>query len=223
MPSDLFVNAILSGILGSRGKKARNATRYLTGRRKGGVMSNPATMLTAAGLAWGVIETLERQNRTEGAEPAGPGSPAPPPAVRPAVPERDTAMQDETTDAAALRLLRLAVSAAVADGAMNDAERAAIVQQATAHGLGEVVDRELAHPRPLAEVVSGVTTREEAATLYVLAFTILRADEQVSGAERIYLARLAQVLKLDPATVQSLEVDTGARIDALGDQGQPGG
>ena len=57
----------------------------------------------------------------------------------------------------------------------------------------------------------------------MLAFTILRADEQVTGAERIYLAQLAHLLKLDAETAQALERDTGDRIDALGDQGQPGG
>ena len=45
----------------------------------------------------------------------------------------------------------------------------------------------------------------------------------MSGAERIYLAQLAHLLDLDPATVASLEKDTGDRIDALGDQGQLGG
>ena len=45
----------------------------------------------------------------------------------------------------------------------------------------------------------------------MLAFAILRADEQVRGAERIYLAQLANLLGLDPATVQELEADAGRR------------
>ena len=60
-----------------------------------------------------------------------------------------------------------------------------------------------------------MTDPAQRATLYVLAFTVLRADEQVTGAERIYLAQLAHLLGLDPATVQQLEKDTGERIDAL--------
>ena len=56
----------------------------------------------------------------------------------------------------------------------------------------------------------------------MLAYTVLRADEQVTGAERIYLAQLANLLGLDPATVAKLETDTGQRIDALGDQGAVG-
>ena len=229
MRADRLINAVLAGVLGSRGKKARKAARYLTGRRTRGGLSGPATLLGAAGLAWGVIEPLRRQASAAPAD-SGASSGAPPPAsprpdippplpAIPAAPGADTG----SPDAEALRLVRLAVSAATADGEMNEAERAVIVRQAIADGLGEVVERELARPRPLSEVISGVTDPEEAATLYVLAFTILRADEQVTGAERIYLARLAQALGLDPVTVQALEVDTGARIDALGDQGQPGG
>jgi uncharacterized membrane protein YebE (DUF533 family) len=126
-------------------------------------------------------------------------------------------------DGAPLRLIQLAVSAAGADGVINDRERAAILQQARATGMAEFVERELSQPKPLAEIVGGVHQPDDAATLYVLAFTIVRADEQVTGSERIYLAQLANLLHLDRQTVDALEKDTGDRIDALGDQGQPGG
>ena len=43
---------------------------------------------------------------------------------------------------------------------------------------------------------------------------MLRADEQVTGAERIYLAQLANLLGLDPAATQQLETATAAKIDA---------
>ena len=118
--------------------------------------------------------------------------------------------------------MRLAVSAANADGVMNDRSVRRPAAGAAA-GVGDIVERELQQPRPLAEIVAGVTDPAQRATLYVLAFTILRADEQLTGAERIYLAQLAHLLGLDPATVQQLEKDTGERIDALGDQGQLGG
>ena len=119
--------------------------------------------------------------------------------------------------------MQLAISAANADGVMSEKERAAVLQQAQSAGVGEIVQREMNHPRPLAEIVAGITDPAQRATLYVLAFTVLRADEQVTGAERIYLAQLAHLLELDPADVQQLEKDVGERIDALGDQGQLGG
>ena len=126
-------------------------------------------------------------------------------------------------DADALRLVQLAISAANADGVMNEHERAVVLQQAKAAGVGDIVEREVNNRRPLAEIIAGVTDPAQSATLYVLAFTVLRADEQVTGAERIYLAQLAHLLNLDPEAVQQLEKDAGERIDALGDQGQPGG
>ena len=128
---------------------------------------------------------------------------------------------DEDVDA--LRIVRLAISAANADGVMTERERAVVLQEAQSADVRDVVERELNHRRPLAEIIAGVTDQAERATLYVLAFTVLRADEQVTGAERIYLAQLAHLLDLDPATVQKLEKNVGERIDALGDQGQPGG
>ena len=48
----------------------------------------------------------------------------------------------------------------------------------------------------------------------MLAFGIVRGDEQPTGAERIYLAQLAHLLGLDPTTVQQLEQNAAKRIDA---------
>ncbi len=60
--------------------------------------------------------------------------------------------------------------------------------------MADLVERELQQPRPLAEIVAGVTDPAQRATLYNLAFAVVRADEQVGGAERIYLAQLANLL-----------------------------
>ena len=51
----------------------------------------------------------------------------------------------------------------------------------------------------------------------MLAFTIVRADENVSGAERIYLAQLAYQLGLDDAATRALETETAAKIDSQTD------
>src|SRR6185503_1852045 len=90
----------------------------------------------------------------------------------------------------------------------------AILDQARIAGVDRIVEQELMQPRPLAEIVAGVTDDTHRATLYVLAFGILRGDEQPSGAERIYLAKLAYLLGLDPKAVQQLEENAGKRIDA---------
>jgi uncharacterized membrane protein YebE (DUF533 family) len=229
MDPSLLVDGVIRSVLGGRGKKSGKALRFLTGGRGGSFLSNPTTLLAAAGVAWGVYETLKGptdQRSTGGpnqsggfASPPVTAQPLPPlPNVATAPPAPPVSLDDE-----ALRLVRLAISAARADGAMNDRERAAIVQQAAAAGVSAMVEQELQQVRPLSEIVAGVSERAQRATLYVLAFTILRADEQLSGAERIYLAQLAHLLALDRATVEQLEKDAGERIDALGDQGQPGG
>jgi uncharacterized membrane protein YebE (DUF533 family) len=205
-------------------------------RGRGGFLSRPGTLIGALGLAWGIFESLQNQNQAPGpAVAAGAGNAGgtpPPPAAAAGTATPDVVVPPIPTVAAppapppspdAMRLVRLAVSAAHADGPMNDQERAAILQQARQAGVEAVFGPEMTQPRPLAEIIEGVTDPHERATLYVLAYTVLRADEQVTGAERIYLAQLANLLGLDPATIAKLETDTGQRIDALGDQGQLGG
>ena len=248
MDPSILVNGVLRSVLGGRRKKSKKALRYLTGRG-GSMLSNPTTLLTAAGVAWGIFETL--QNRGPGAgqgagggfgglagggsqwgdiggtapQPAVSTPPAPPAQVPlPPLPNIGGApAAAPAVDEEALRLIRLAIAAAHADGAMNEHERAAVLQQAAANGVAEVVERELRQVRPLAEIVAGITDPAQRATLYVLAFTIARADEQLTGAERIYLAQLAHLLGFDAAEAQQLEEDAGERIEALGDQGQLGG
>lgn len=234
--SVLFGN-LMRGLLGVRPKRSGRALRYILGGR--GFFSNPATLLTAAGVAWGVFDTL-KQTQSPGwmGAPPAPTSPPRASAVPPPIPGSEPAAAASASVASppatpapgggqvsddVLRLVRLAISAAYADGTVSDKERAAITQQAQAAGSAEIVERELQYPRPLKSIVAGVTDQAQRATLYVLAFTIVRADEQVSGAERIYLAQLANLLGLDPDAVAALEKDTGERIDALGDQGQLGG
>ena len=89
-----------------------------------------------------------------------------------------------------------------------------ILERAREAGLESVVEAELAQTRPLADIVRGVTDPAMKKDLYVLAFTIVRADETVSGAERIYLAQLAHQLGLDAATAQALETETATKIDS---------
>ena len=115
----------------------------------------------------------------------------------------------------ALRIVRLAISAAYADGSVSDTERAAILDQAKTAGVGEIIEVEMQQPRPLAEIVSGVSDAAQRATMYVLAYSMVRGDEQPTGAERIYLAQLANLLGLDVATVQELEQKAASRIDAV--------
>jgi uncharacterized membrane protein YebE (DUF533 family) len=203
-----LINGVLRSVLGGRRKRSKRALRYLSGPRGGSIWSNPTVLLTAAGVAWGIFETLQGRSGPASSAPA-PATPAAEPPLPP-LPRTQAPGPSET----ALRVVRLAVSAAHADGTVSEDDKTAIVEQARKAGVDGVVEQELAQPRPLSEIVAGVTDPADRAALYVLAFGIVRGDEQPSGAERIYLAKLAQLLGLDPPTVAQLEQNVGQTIDA---------
>ena len=202
-PADIL-STVLRGTLGRSGRKrARRAARFLTGH--GGFLS-ASTMIAAAGVAWGIYDTLKGQN--QGMVPGAPQVPAVPIGQIPPIPTGA-----ETADPVH-RVIQLAVSAAKADGQLSDQEKSMIMDRAREAGLESIVEAELAQTRSLADIVRGVADQSIKNELYVLAFTIVRADENVSGAERIYLAQLAHQLGLDPAAAQALESETATKIDA---------
>lgn len=209
-PADVL-SIVLRGTLGRSGRKrARRATKVLTGNR--GFLSTSA-IIGAAGVAWGIYDTLRAQHQNT-AVPSVPHLPGVAqagfavPQVPPAPGAFDTAFDPVA------RVIRLAVSAAKADGALSADERALIMERAQEAGLESVVEAELSQTRLLADIVRGVSDQQLKKELYILAFTIVRADESVSGAERIYLAQLAHQLGLDVASVASLEAETAAKIDS---------
>jgi uncharacterized membrane protein YebE (DUF533 family) len=185
-----ILNGLVRGALGGRKKSWKRAGRAVRGRG----LINAKTLLAAAGVAWGLYETWQGQQ----AEGAG----APPAAEEPGLP------------GPVLRLLHLMISAARADGELGPAERERVLAEAREVGAEALVLRELESPRPLGEVVAGVADPQFKEQLYTLAFTIVRADETVTGGERIYLAQLANRLGLDAAAVARLEAEAAARIDA---------
>ena len=205
------LSVVLRGSLGRSGRKrARRATSFLTGHR--GFLSTSA-LIGAAGVAWGIYDTLKAKDQSAIMVPTVPevpgvagvqGASAIPP-----IPAAFEAALDPVA-----RIIRLAVSAAKADGTLSDQERVAILEHAREAGLESVVEAELAQTRQLADIVRGVTDPAIRKDLYVLAFAIVRADETVSGAERIYLAQLAHQLGLDPAAVQAIENETANKIDS---------
>lgn len=243
MDIEYLLGSVIRGALGGRRKRSRRASRFLTGGR--GSFLNTSTILAAAGVAWGMWETY--QKKTGGF--AGPGAPSVPPGTTPstATPSRDASRSvprtpqptasgpaGSTPDAGppgaagmervpppdtVPRLISLTICAARADGILGEEERAGILEQARAAGAETLVQSEMDHPRPLAEILAGVSDPDVTKELYVLAFSIVRADESVSGAERIFLAQVAHQLGLDAATVARLENDTAARIDATAPEG----
>jgi uncharacterized membrane protein YebE (DUF533 family) len=189
------LQAVLRGTLSGGRKRGSRALQTLW--RGDHPLLNARTLLTLGGLAWGVYEAA---TATQGTPVPPPPTPAPP--LPPALPD------------GALRLLRLAISAARADGVLQEAERRAILQEARSVGAEALVQAELDRPLPLDQILPGGVPENQRPDLYVLAYTIVRADEGVSGSERIFLAQLANRLGLGPDRTQALEESTAARIDA---------
>jgi uncharacterized membrane protein YebE (DUF533 family) len=216
MDESMLLNGVLRSVLGGRGRRRRSGRtlNYLTGGGRGSFWTNPTTLLTAAGMAWGIYETMQQNQGSGNSASSGGAVGVSSAGSAPIPPLPNIGGQSVSISPEALRITRLAISAAYADGSVSDAERAAILDQAKTAGVGDLVEAEMQQPRPLAEIVSGVSDAGQRGTLYVLAYSMVRGDEQPTGAERIYLAQLAHLLGIDPNTVQQLEQKASGRIDA---------
>ena len=193
-----LLGALIEGALGGRPGRHR-ALRHLTGGS--GSLINPATLLAAAGVAWGVYEIA-----TQGAPATSPTAPPPPP-LPPMAARSASGLSPDV-----LRLVQLTISAAGADGDLSIEERGMILENARKIGAEAAVVSELQTRCPLPEIVAGVRDPALKEQMYGLAFTIVHADRGVSGAERIYLAQLAHHLGLDPAAAARLETEVAARL-----------
>ena len=151
-----LLSIFLDGALGRSGRKrARKAARFLSGHR--GLVS-ASGVLAAAGVAWGIYDSLKdtatTTNAATGVTPgaagatvtAGAGTGAATSAITP--PPLPTSIPFEV-----LRIVRLAVSAARADGELSAPERALILEHARKAGVEREAERELDRPHPLAEIV----------------------------------------------------------------------
>ena len=226
MDESMLLDGVLRSVLGGRRKRSRSAMRYLggplavLGRSAGRCCPIRNVLLTAAGVAWGIFETLQ-QGSAAGTSAPGVRASDPTASRRrndsPLPPLPDVGTSAAPISDQALQIVRLAISAAYADGSVSDRSGTRSSSRRAAREW-TIVEQELAQPRPLAEIVAGVTDDDQRATLYVLAFGIVRGDEQPTGAERIYLAKLAHLLGLDPKTVQQLEQNAAQRIDAEPEQ-----
>ncbi len=208
-PADIL-SIVLRGALGRSGRKrAQRATRFVTGH--GGFLT-ASTVLAAAGVAWGIFDSMKGQDVPQTANvPTVPGvlGASVPSAQVPPIPVAGRAAVDPV-----LQMIWLAVSASRADGELTAQEREVILARTKEAGLEAVVEAELTTVRPLADIVRGITDPAAKREFYTLAFTVVRADETVTGGERIYLAQLAHQLGLDPAAVTAIETETAGKIDA---------
>ena len=243
-----LIGSVIRGALGGRPKRSRGAARFLTGRRS--PFFDAGTLMTLAGVAWGLVETATQPQPSAPPPGSGPGpsSPVVPPPIPgqapaaggpltppplphtasgpagpPPPPLRQTGgapaggsapPAGDAVPPEVLRVIRLTLSAARADGTLTPHEREAILAQARKAGAEALVTSELDAPLPLEAVVAGVSDPRAAESLYTIAFAIVRADEQVLPGERAYLDALARHLSLDADAVARLEHQAASRIAA---------
>jgi uncharacterized membrane protein YebE (DUF533 family) len=213
-----MLGSIIRGALTGKRKRRRGAARYLTGGK--GSLLNASTLLAMAGVAWGIYETATSK-ASGAASPAAPAMPAPQgPAAPPPLPGTPMAagtgpLAPPVPDVPAevLRLVRLTIAAARADGTLSADEEATILEHARTVGAGPIVQRELQSAFTLAQIAAGVVEPAQREEMYTLAFAMVRGDEQVTGGERIFLAQLAHQLGLDAAAVARLETEIARKID----------
>ena len=197
-PERLLGGLIEGALVGRRGRG--RALQRLTGGS--GSLLSASNLLAAAGLVWGLYEAAQGATSGDASAPAPPPLPPASGAVAGAVP-------DELR-----RIVRLALSAARADGDLSLEERGRILGKARELGAEELVTEELRSSHPLAEIVAGVSDPALKGELYTLAYGIVRSDDGVTVAERIYLAQLAHQLGLDPEATLALERAAKSRGEA---------
>lgn len=234
MDPEQIIGQLLGGFVGRKRRRGGLLNLALGGGRGGGLLTG-GTLLTAAGLVWGAIESMQgsgpgaavpgdRRTSPTATPPsptATPGTGAAatsrasmtgvsgtaPPLVPPPIPGATPSPDapDVPVPPALLPLVQLAVSAARADGELSEEETVLI--RARAHDLGAqaLVDAELGARRPLEIITPAFTTTEQRQLVYALAFGIVHGEGDVSPGERMYLTQLSRLLSLSDDEVAKIE------------------
>jgi uncharacterized membrane protein YebE (DUF533 family) len=208
------IERLLGSVLGGAVGSSKRRKSGITGSVVSAGLRNPAAVLGIAGVAWGLYETWKSGQQAASPTPTTSGGPSVPPVVPPPIPGTGR-QQEPALPVEALRVLRLTLSAARADGNLSAAEAEQILSEARSAGAEAVVHDEMQRNVPLTEILAGVTDPEHKRQLYRLAFTVVHADEGVSDTERLYLSQLASLLALDASNVGQIETETAAQLKSV--------
>jgi uncharacterized membrane protein YebE (DUF533 family) len=171
------------------------------GRAIGGTTLKAGALAAVAGLAYKAYTDWQAGQ----AAPTGATPPPMPTSASRTAGATDTGI-DDPEQRFAMALVIAMISAAKADGFIDDEERAAISERMRALPLdGEArafLEAEYAAPLDIDRVAAGATSVEEATQIYAASIMAIDPDHP---AERAYLTRLAMKLKLDPNLVASIE------------------
>lgn len=192
-------------------------------------LSSGGGLMTLIGLGVGAYEIFQSQQQAKagqasaappppppGTGPAtpppfpsgnqtGPAAPMPPPVSSPAVPQPVQAANVDTQDLA-LRIIRVMIAAAHADGNLDQDEEARILGQAENSGLSReerlfLLD-ELHHPKSIAELTAGIVDPTVTRALYLAAVSGIEVD---TDEERSFLDELAAHLGISKTLQDFIE------------------
>jgi uncharacterized membrane protein YebE (DUF533 family) len=218
--AEKLLGTVLSQVMGSGSSRKKKGKSSLLGS-----LTSGAGLMTAIGLGIGAYEILKEKKQNQ---PASPGYPAQPPPLPPQAPAWGGAVmpppppQPPTLPTAAgngtkmdaqelaIRMIRVMISAAHADGTLDEEEEKAILTRLKTTDLSQeermfILD-ELHHPQSIDELTAGITDPSIAKAMYMLAVNAIAID---SPAERAWLDNLAAKLSLSKAIQQFLEEEQG--------------
>jgi uncharacterized membrane protein YebE (DUF533 family) len=210
-----LLGSLIGDVLGVRRKRHKGALRFLTGGR--GSFVKTSLLLGGAGIAWQLLR--EAQARSAGPVSTTRVEPGGDPRPRSTTTVVGGAPQAGSQEDRALAVTRLLVAAARVDGELSEEELAHLAEHAREAGLEQRMRAEWQSPRPLAEIAGAIQGDAERREAYTLVYACLRADEDVNGAETVFLAQLAHLLRLDPEATAELEHDAALRIDRAAKEG----
>jgi uncharacterized membrane protein YebE (DUF533 family) len=196
LASGALAGGLLSIVLGKAGKGL------------GGDLLKLGGLAAIGGLAWKAYQDYQA-----GRPPLGLGGSVAPGPQQSVPPPPST--QAFTSDATAQLVLTAMISAAKADGHLDDREKARIQGEMGAVAGSDAaafLEAELARPLDIDAMAAKATTPELATQVYAASLVAIDPDTDV---ERAYLSQLAAKLKLDPALKAHLET-TVAQAKAQG-------
>ncbi len=215
--AEKLLGKVLSGVMGAGSSSHKGKNSLL------GSLASGGGLMTAIGLGIGAYEILKEKKLNQPAPPGyqaqpppPPSAPAwggptmPPPPLSASLPNSTPAIAATTSQKdsqeLAIRLIRVMIAAAHADGTLDEEEEKAILTRLRATDLSQeermfILD-ELHQPKTLVELTSGISDPSIAKTMYMLAASAISID---SPGERAWLDNLAASLSISKAVQAFIE------------------
>ncbi len=219
--AEQLLGKVLSEVMGAGSSKKKKGGNSLLSS-----LTSGAGLMTAIGLGIGAYEVLKEKKQSQPPAPGyappplpptpsntpawgGRTMPPPPPLsafpANPPPPAAATIPQENSEDLA-IRLIRVMIAAAHADGTLDEEEEKAILDRLRNADLSQeermfILD-ELHRPKTIAELTAGIADPSIAKTMYMLAVNAIAID---SPGERAWLDSLAASLSLSKAVQGFIE------------------